>query len=105
MLLRCVYTVLAGVILASLGMPQNAMARPDLRQMTCAQAQQMVQNRGSVVFTTGPHTYSRFVSNLLYCDRGQQVYTQYGPTRDNRKCPVAFECKEPLFERRGGIIW
>ena len=74
-----------------------AEARPDLRQMTCAQARQMVQRQGAVVFTTGPHTYSRFVAHIGYCDPWQELAPQYGPTRDNPQCPVAYECREPLF--------
>ncbi|MTI44156.1 hypothetical protein JM93_04174 [Roseibium hamelinense] len=76
----------------------TVLARPDLRQMTCAQAQQMVRQQGAVVFTTGQYTYSQFVSNLSYCDPRQQLFRQYGPTKDNPRCPVAFKCEEPLFE-------
>ncbi len=74
-----------------------AHARPDLRQMSCAQAQNLVLQHGAVVFTTGRYTYSMFVSNRSYCDRDQFLFVQYGPTRDNPKCPVAYQCKEPLF--------
>ncbi|GAA0771932.1 hypothetical protein E1180_04185 [Roseibium denhamense] len=74
-----------------------AAARPDLRQMSCAAAQEMVRQHGAVVFTTGQYTYSKFVSNLRYCDSREMLFTQYGPTRDVKKCPVAYECREPLF--------
>jgi len=87
--------VLAG--LASSGAAEAANRRPDLRQMTCAQAQNLVRQHGAVVFTTGQYTYSMFVSNISYCDRNQTLFTQYGQTRDTPRCPVAFECKEPLF--------
>ncbi|MEM5582486.1 MULTISPECIES: hypothetical protein [unclassified Roseibium] len=87
------------LVLAGLGMSTAAQARPDLRQMTCGQAQNLVRQHGAVVFTTGRHTYSMFVSNRSYCDRNQVLFTQFGPTRDHPKCPVAFECREPLFER------
>ncbi|MBN9670925.1 hypothetical protein [Roseibium aggregatum] len=79
-------------------------ARPDLRRMTCAQAQNLVRQHGALVFTTGQHTFSRFVSNLSYCDRGQSLFTQYGPTLDTPKCPVAFKCQERLF-RHGIRRW
>lgn len=87
------------LVVAGLGISTAAQARPDLRQMTCAQAQNMVRQHGAVVFTTGQHTYSMFVSNRSYCDRNQVLFTQYGPTRDTPSCPVAFECREPLFKR------
>ncbi|MCX2722419.1 hypothetical protein [Roseibium salinum] len=88
----------AALVLAGMGVTTAAdAARPDLRQMTCAQAQEMVRRHGAVVFTTGRHTYSMFVSNISYCDRNQRLFVQYGPTRDHPQCPVAYECKEPLF--------
>lgn len=89
----------ASLTLAALMTATVAEARPDLRQMTCAQAQNLVRQHGAVVFTTGRNTYSMFVSNRSYCDWNQELFPQYGPTRDNRKCRVAFECKEPLFRR------
>lgn len=103
--MRRFQTFSAAVLLTGLAMTSAAEARPDLRQMTCAQAQQMVLQHGAVVFTTGQHTYSMFVSNLSYCDRNQVLFTQYGQTRDARRCPVAYECKEPLFPRGGFNRW
>ncbi|ASP33134.1 hypothetical protein [Labrenzia sp. VG12] len=103
--MRKFLTCSAAGLFAGLAMTSVAEARPDLRQMTCAQAQQMVLQHGAVVFTTGQHTYSMFVSNLSYCDRNQVLFTQYGQTRDARKCPVAYECKEPLFPRGGFNRW
>ncbi|TYC56307.1 hypothetical protein FMN50_10315 [Rhodobacterales bacterium] len=87
----------ATLALSAIAFSTAAQARPDLRTMTCRQAQNMVRQHGAVVFTTGQYTYSMFVSNLSYCDPGQMLFTQYGPTRDAPKCPVAYECREPLF--------
>lgn len=91
------HILIATLALAGVTSATAAQARPDLRTMTCQQAQNMVRQHGAVVFTTGQYTYSMFVSNLSYCDRGQMLFTQFGPTRDTPKCPVAYECKEPLF--------
>ncbi|POF31522.1 hypothetical protein [Roseibium marinum] len=96
---------IAALALASTCQPGAAQQRPDLRTMTCGQAQSLVRQHGAVVFTTGQHTYSMFVSNISYCDRNQQLFVQYGPTRDYPKCPVAYECKEPLFPRGGFNRW
>ncbi|MEL7524828.1 MAG: hypothetical protein AAFN16_03590 [Pseudomonadota bacterium] len=96
---------IAAVLLGSLVWTSAAQARPDLRQMSCRQAQNMVKQHGSVVFTTGQYTYSMFVSNRSFCDYNQELFVQYGPTRDNRKCPVAYECREPLFPRGGFNRW
>ena len=83
--------------LVIIGLAGTAHARPDLRKMACAEAQEMVQRLGAVVFTTGQFTYSRFVANQSYCERGQITYPQYGATRDNPQCFVAYECREPIF--------
>ena len=89
------------LMLGSIFLSTAAEARPDLRQMSCRQAQNLVLQHGAVVFTTGRHTYSMFVSNRSWCDFNQVLFVQYGPTRDNRRCPVAYECREPLFPRGG----
>ncbi|WP_346909659.1 hypothetical protein [uncultured Roseibium sp.] len=86
---------IAGLIVLASG--QFAAARPDLRRMTCLEARHMVQRNGSVVFTTGPYTFSRYVSDRRFCDRGQAAFPQLGPTRDNPKCLVGLECRQPLF--------
>ncbi|MEP3047651.1 MAG: hypothetical protein ABJL55_11965 [Roseibium sp.] len=85
--------------LSSFFLITTAEARPDLRKISCSKAQNLVRQHGAVVFTTGRHTFSMYVSNRSYCDRNQLLFTQYGPTSDNPKCPVAFECREPLYER------
>ncbi|ALV30289.1 MAG: hypothetical protein C0457_04095 [Polymorphum sp.] len=79
-----------------------AAARPDLRQMTCAEAQQTVLRNGAVVFTTGPYTYDRFVANHSYCDRWEEAVPVTAATRDTPQCPVAYKCQEPAFNNRFG---
>ncbi|MCV0426640.1 MAG: hypothetical protein K5905_14320 [Roseibium sp.] len=67
--------------------------RPDTRQMTCAQAQALVQQRGSVVMTTGPTTFDKFVANASYCrPQTNSVRAKYAPTKDNPKCAVGNRC-------------
>ena len=100
MMARTKVTTLA-LALSMLAVSTAAEARPDLRTMTCAKAQAMVKQRGAVVFTTGRHTYSRFVSNIRYCDYWEALFVQYAATRDNPRCPVAYECREPLFKPFG----
>lgn len=95
--MRSLAKIISITVLIVLSFSQFAQARPDLRRMTCAQAQQMVQRNGSVVFTTGPYTFSRYVADVRYCDRGQLTYPQLGSTRDNPRCLVGYECREPLF--------
>jgi hypothetical protein len=95
--MRSLVKIISITVFIVLSFSQFAQARPDLRRMTCAQAQHMVQRNGAVVFTTGPYTFSRYVADIRYCDRGQLTYPQLGSTRDNPRCLVGYECREPLF--------
>ncbi len=103
--MRKCHLITASLALAGTLVATSAEARPDLRTMTCAQAQNLVQRHGAVVFTTGQYTYSKFVSNRSYCDYNEVLFVQYGRTKDTPKCPVAYECKEPLFPRGGFNRW
>ena len=88
------------VVLSGFATPAFA-ARPDLRQMSCAQAQEMIRRNGAVVATTGRHTYNRFVSHQRYCDRWETIVPKLEATRDNPHCLVGYICQEPLFPRFG----
>ncbi|MFN4010813.1 MAG: hypothetical protein ACK4K8_12720 [Pannonibacter sp.] len=81
-----------------------SLARPDLRQMTCREAQQTLLRNGAVVFTTGPNTYDRFVTSRAYCDSWEEAVPAYQKTRDAPQCQIGFQCEEPLF-RRGGRLF
>ena len=78
-------------------------ARPDLRTMTCQQAQDMVINRGAVVATTGKYTYRRFVSHFRYCDYWERAASAWVNTKDNPKCRIDYVCEERLDDFRFGI--
>jgi len=94
---KSITKIISIAVFLVLSMSQFALARPDLRRMTCLEAQQMVLRNGSVVFTTGPYTFSRYVSDRRYCTREEAAFPQLGPTRDNPKCLVGLECRQPLF--------
>lgn len=99
MSIRAPIIVTASLLLAtglSAAVPAAA-ARPDLRTMTCAQAQDTVRRLGAVVMTTGRHTYERYVSHQRYCDRWEAIVPALASTRDNPQCLVGYICEEPLF--------
>ena len=78
-------------------------ARPDLRTMTCNQAQRMINERGQVVATTGKRTYKRFVTHFRYCDYWERLATTRVKTKDNPKCRIRYICEERLDDFRFGI--
>ncbi|MCA1244497.1 hypothetical protein LC092_18790 [Stappia stellulata] len=92
--------ILAGTAVLALALlvPSVAdAARPDLRRMTCAQAQAMVAQRGAVVMTTGQYTYQRFVAGPRWCDHWEVVRPEVASTRDTQSCVVGYICEVPLF--------
>ena len=87
--------VLAG---ASTALAQSG--RPDTRQLTCAQAQALVKQRGSVVMTTGATTFDKFVADASYCRPiTNQVRAKFAPTKDDAKCAVGFRCYQNIRRR------
>jgi hypothetical protein len=86
--------------LASIAVFSQANAqRPDTRQMYCAQVASLVQERQSIVLTTGTHTYDRFVAYRSYCRGSQVAERAYAPTLDYPRCFIGYYCKERLFDR------
>lgn len=71
-------------------------ARPDTRYMSCGQANSLVQNNGAIIFSTGAHTYDKYVKNRAYCNMGQILERAFVPTADQRRCKVGFRCKEKI---------
>lgn len=90
-----------GVVMGLAGTVAASAARPDLRAMSCRQAQEMIRAEGAVVATTGRYTYRRFVSHQRYCDRWEGIVPALSPTRDNPRCLVGYICEEPLFRGFG----
>ena len=87
-----IISMTAAIMFASTGL---ADARPDTRNVTCAELQQMIQSRHAVVLTTGPNTYDRFVRQFgNECDWPQVPMSAYVQTRDGR-CPL-FRCNDPV---------
>ncbi|WP_425086920.1 hypothetical protein [Stappia sp.] len=91
------YTTMLGLALAVFAPTVAQAARPDLRRMTCAQAQAMVAQRGAVVMTTGRYTYQRFVAGPRWCDHWEVVRPEVARTRDTQSCVVGYICEVPLF--------
>ena len=91
---RSAAVLIAGVTLvASVSAAYAQAGRPDTRQMTCAQAQALVKQRGSVVMTTGPTTFDKFVATSNYCSPdAKMLRPKYAQTKDNKQCAVGNQC-------------
>lgn len=86
---------------ATLFQPQEADAqgrRPDVRQMTCDQARDLVRQAGGIVLTTGQYTYDRYVSDRMYCPTGLDIKDAWVATSDTQSCRIGYRCvTEPRF--------
>jgi hypothetical protein len=66
--------------------------RPDVRAMSCPEAQALVARRGAVLMTTGQYTYERFVAARGFCMREEQILPGWANTGDGVRCRVAYRC-------------
>jgi hypothetical protein len=71
--------------------------------MSCRAAQGLVAAQGAVVFTTGPHTYERFVSGMRFCDRAETTEPGYAAAADTPRCFVAYRCKDRSADNFGSV--
>ncbi|MEP3279740.1 MAG: hypothetical protein ABJN26_06950 [Stappiaceae bacterium] len=100
--MKKIFLLTLATILFSMGSVQ---ARQDVRRLSCAQAQNLVQRNGAVVLTTGQHTFRRFVRDRFYCDPDQIVVRTRAPSRDNPRCVVGYTCSmDPWDGRRPGSL-
>jgi hypothetical protein len=86
---RLVTSLAAFSLLATTAVAQ----RPLTLNMTCAEANGLVAQAGSIVLSTGQYTYDRFVAAPGYCFIGEHAWPGRAPTADARKCRLAYICK------------
>ena len=86
--------VIAAGMLAAMAVSAIAAPRTDVSQLSCAQAQSVIVQRGAAVVTTGPRTYKRFVSDARFCDAGEHyLHPAFTPTADKRSCYIGYTCE------------
>ncbi|WP_309085804.1 hypothetical protein [Chelativorans sp.] len=85
--------VAIGLALATLtSVSALAQGRIDARRLSCGQARDIVGQYGAVVFTTGRHTYDRYVASERFCPIGHIIQRAWVPTSDAQSCPVGYRC-------------
>ncbi len=94
-------TILATALLAALATPALAQGRPSTLQMSCGQAEAVVNQRGAIVLATGRDLYDRYVKNGSFCPISDYPRDAFVPTRDNPQCHIGYYCTStpPLFSR------
>lgn len=94
-------SIICGLALAAVVAASGAAtARPDVRNMTCQQARDLVVQSHSIVLTTGQHTYDKFVSGQRYCEHPLTAVPAYVTTKDVRQCMIGYTCedRDPIFD-------
>jgi hypothetical protein len=81
------------VAFVSLATAAFAQSRPSTVRMTCGQARGLVASRGSIVLSTGPYTFNRFVTHGGYCFRGEVTEPVWVRTADSPQCFIGYKCK------------
>lgn len=76
---------------------QALAARPDTRAMTCAQGRGAIAQYGSLVMTTGAHTYARIVHNRGFCGPGQDTVLKVVPSADDPYCRIGYTCSDSII--------
>ncbi len=87
------------ILILLLLVPDIAYARPDVRTMTCAQANALVLQFGAVVMTTDRYTYDRFVAGQRFCYPPDVIQRAWIATGDTRKCQIAYTCEQRIRPR------
>ena len=84
---------IAGAIVAT---QAGAQSRPDARNMSCGELQDLVSRSGQIVVTTGQFTYQRFVAHRGYCDFFETARQDYVETLDTGSCPISYICERRI---------
>jgi hypothetical protein len=96
---RAALAIITGLAIGTAAVSQAAaQARPSLATMGCAEASRLVASRGSVLLSTGPHLYDRYVANSAFCEK-QDTQPAWERTADQAQCLVGYVCR-PRFSNR-----
>lgn len=100
MVLSLCRTASFGIAIALLSTlwPVSASARYDVRAMSCARAQNLVEKNGVEVFTIGDGVIERFVTHLGFCVRMQTLSPGFAKTKDNPQCVIAYVCTDRFYD-------
>lgn len=89
---------LLALTLVGLASAAAAQPRPSTLAMSCNQTRNLITAQGAVVLSTSPTTYSRFVSTVGACQRGQTTAPAWAPTADSPQCFVGYRCRDTDLE-------
>lgn len=94
------FLLVAGLVLGSAA----AQAATYTTEISCAQAQRLVDTQGAIVLHSSPYIYDRYVAHQGYCSNAGDETTRpaYVPTRDTAQCWVGYYCAQSNRGSNGG---
>jgi len=96
------------IVLALTTLAAPAQARINTMSMTCAQAKNVVVQRGAVILGNAARRYDRYVATRAYCTPQEIIMPDWIQTRDNPQCFVGYRCKDANYPDPpdgGGFDW
>lgn len=87
---------MAAMMTAAMVAGAAAQGRPDSRELSCGQVQDLIAANGAVVLTTGEFTYDRYVVSRPFCSYPYVPVRASVQTRDTAQCPV-YRCGDDPF--------
>ncbi len=84
-------SLLALVTLASAAQASNT-SLVNTQDLTGTQVKQLIQDKGSIVLSTGPGLYDRYVANESFCAPNEEKQGAYVPTKDSNSSWIGYSC-------------
>lgn len=92
--MKKVATAFSAFAIAALTVAGPALAanHVNTQNLTGNQVKQIVQEQGSVLLSTGPDLFDRYVANASYCSFGEEAQAAYVPTANSNATFVGYTC-------------
>ncbi len=90
--MECMRLTFAAVSLIGMGSVALAQNNPLTLRMSCYGARELVGSQGSIVLSTSPTTYDRYVAAGGQCSLGEAIEPAWVPTADTPQCPIGYRC-------------
>lgn len=78
-----------------------AQGMPQTLDMTCKEAQAIINNSGAAVLATGPNVFNRYVKDLAFCPEAMVTKPAWLQTKDMQQCPIGYTCWDPSTDTGG----
>lgn len=78
-----------------------AQGMPQTLDMTCSEAQAIVNRTGAAVLATGPNVFNRYVKDVAFCPEGNVTKPAWVKSKDVEQCAIGSTCLDPTNNSGG----